>query len=183
MSWLVEIHAGPQGHSVVTTRHVIAQVLRCYLTPYPAALGSSSKPITPRHGYSPGSSPAMPRFTASHQGQRRRSYAHNCRRLPAAVRGSAPELASAAVVHQPGTRSALGAPKSCRRISARPGCQSGLTSSFYLSNLLRKVAGMRRNINGLSEKGMPLASLIMIKDYRETLFDKYQSSRFADAAY
>jgi hypothetical protein len=70
-------------------------------------------------------------------------------------------------------------------------------NSLYLLNLLRKVAGVHCNINGLSEKGMPLASLIMIKDYGEALFDKYQSltseyvrrcllcrsSRFADGAY
>jgi uncharacterized protein YbjT (DUF2867 family) len=56
---------------------------------------------------------------------RRRSSARNCRRLPAVVRGSAPEPASAevsahlALLVQPAIRRALGAPKSCRRISAR----------------------------------------------------------------
>src|SRR5262249_54660093 len=65
-------------------------------------------------------------------GGKRRSYARNCRRSPAAVRGSAPELTSAgvaahlaAVVLHPAIRTALGAPKSCRRISARPAASRG----------------------------------------------------------
>jgi len=56
---------------------------------------------------------------------RRRSSARNCRRLPVAVHGSAPELASAgvaahlaSVVHR-AIRTTLGAPKSCRRILAQ----------------------------------------------------------------
>src|SRR5215470_10268431 len=56
----------------------------------------------------------------------RRSCARNCRRSPAAVRGSALELALAgvSVVHG-STRIALGAPKSCRRISARLAASQG----------------------------------------------------------
>jgi hypothetical protein len=56
---------------------------------------------------------------------RRRSYARNCRRSPAAVRGSALELALAGVaahlasVGHRVTRIALGVPRSCRRISVR----------------------------------------------------------------
>src|SRR3984893_16895266 len=60
---------------------------------------------------------------------KRRSYARNCHRSPAVVRGSVREPSSAArlaaVVFHPAIRTAPGVPKNCREISIRPAASRG----------------------------------------------------------
>ena len=116
---------GARGNSRPYREHRVDTANRSVLTHNVAwLLDNGATQHVKRGGYAP--IVLLPRFRASHQGKRR-SYARSSRPAPAAVHGSAPELASAGAaghlaeaVRQQAIRTTLGAPKSYRRISALP---------------------------------------------------------------